>query len=165
MTRLISAAKASKSAAPIRWTSRAVIHVTRATKTMGGKLITASNRVIQMAKSIPPGVRKWAARGMLGASLFVRGPERVRALIDSLNKNAADFVSDAINAIPKAVADAIERVKQTAMEAAGGNVSLLVNIMVIGISGLFAFVFLFDVGPRWSLAGPGVSVASGKRKK
>jgi hypothetical protein len=157
MTRLVSAAKASKSAAPIRWTSRAVIHVTRATKTMGGKLITASNRVIQMAKSIPPGVRKWAARGMLGASLFVRGPERVRALIDSLNKNAADFVSDAINAI--------ERVKQTAREAAGGSVSLLVNILVIGISGLFAFAFLFDVGPRWSLAGPGVSVASGKRKK
>lgn len=165
MTRLISAAKASKSAAPIRWTSRAVIHVTRATKTMGGKLITASNRVIQMAKSIPPGVRKWAARGMLGASLFVRGPERVRALIDSLNKNAADFVSDAINAIPKAVADAIEKVKQTAGEVAGGSVSLLINLMVIGISGLAAFAFLFDVWPRWSLAGTSVSAAPGKRKK
>ena len=165
MTRLVSAAKASKSAAPIRWTSRAVIHVTRATKTMGGKLITASNRVIQTAKRIPPGVRKWAARGMLGASLFVRGPERVRELVTSLNKYATGLVSDTINAIPKAVADAIEKVKQSARETAGGSVSLLVNILVIGISGLFAFAFLFDVWPRWSLAGPGVSTAPGKRKK
>ena len=132
---------------------------------MGGKLITASNRVIQTAKRIPPGVRKWAARGMLGASLFVRGPERVRELVTSLNKYATGLVSDTINAIPQAVADAIEKVKQSARETAGGSVSLLVNILVIGISGLFAFAFLFDLGPRWSLAGPGVSTAPGKRKK
>ena len=165
MTRLISAAKASKAAAPIRWTSRSVIHVMQSTKTMGGKLIAASNRVIQTAKSFPPGVRKWAARGMLGASLIVHGPERVRALIASLNKYATDLVSDAINAIPKAVSDAIEKGKQTFREAAAGSFSMLVNIMVIGISGLFAFALLFDVGPRWSLAGTSVSVAPGKRMK
>lgn len=165
MTRLVTAAKASKVAAPIRWTSRTIIHVTRATKTMGGKLISASNRVIQTAKAIPPGVRKWAARGLLGASLFVRGPERIQALISSVNKYATDVVSDAINAIPKAVAEATEKVKQAAAEVARGNVSLLMNLMIIGISALFAFVLLFDVWPRWNLAGKSVSSASERRTK
>jgi len=165
MARLAEAAKASKIAAPIRWTSRTMIHVTRATKTMGGKLITASNRVIKEARSIPPVVRKWAARGMLGASLFVRGPERIQALIVSLNKYATDLVSDTIKAIPKAISEAIEKVKQAAVEAARGNFSLLFNFFVIGISGLLAFAFLFDVGPRWSHAATSVSAPSGRRKK
>ncbi len=164
MARLVAAAKSSKVATPIRWSSRTIILVTRATNTMGGKLITASNRVIQTARGLPPGVRKWAARGMLGASLFVRGPERIRALIASLNKYATDLVSDAINAIPNAVAKAIDQVKQTVAEAARGNVSLLVNFVVIGISALLAFALLFDFGPRWSFAGTSVSVASGRRK-
>ena len=132
---------------------------------MGGKLITASNRVIQTARGIPPGLRKWAARGMLGASLLVRGPERIRTLIASLNKYATDLVSDAINAIPNAVATAIDQVKQAAAKAARGNVSLLVNFVVIGISAVLAFALLFDVWPRWSLVGTNVSNVSGRRKK
>ena len=164
MARLVAAAKASKAAAPIRWTSRTIISVTLATKTMGGKLMTTTTRVIRTVKRIPPGVRKWAARGMLGASLFVRGPARIKALIASLNKYATDLVSDAIDAIPKAIEDAIEKFKQAAKEAASGNLSLLLNFVVIGISALLAFGLVLDIGPRFSFAGASGSGTVRKRR-
>lgn len=165
LARLVAVAKASKAATPIRWTARTIISVSRGSLTMGGKLIATSNRVIQTARSIPPGVRTWAARGLLGASLYVRGPERIRALIKSLNQYAKDLISDAIEAIPKAVADAIATVKKAAAEAASGNFAMLINFLIIGVSGVLAIAMLLDFGPKLSFAASNAPAVARKRKR
>jgi len=165
LARLVAVAKASKAATPIRWTARTIIRVSRGSLTMGGKLIATSNRVIQTARSIPPGVRTWAARGLLGASLFVRGPERIRALIKSLTQYAKDLISDAIEAIPKAVADAVATVKKAAAEAASGNFAMLINFLIIGVSGVLAIAMLLDFGPKLSFATSNAPAFARKRKR
>lgn len=132
---------------------------------MGGKLIATSKRIIQTARSIPPGVRTWAARGLLGASLYVRGPERIRALIKSLNQYAKDLISDAIEAIPKAVADAVAALKKAAEEAASGSFAKLINFLIISVSGAFAIAMLLDFGPKLSFAASNAPVVARKRKR
>ena len=163
MARLLAVAKASKAATPIRWTTRTIISVKRGT-TMGGKLIAASNRVIQTAKSIPPGVRKWAARGMLGASLYVRGPERIRALIKSANQYANNLIRDTIEAIPNAVAEAVDKIKQAAKEAVSGNFAMLLNFLIVGVSAVLAIAMFLDLGPQFSFASSSGRVSPRQRR-
>src|SRR5690606_37595602 len=86
MARLTAVAKASNATKLIRWTARTTIQLARVSQTLGSQLVAASSQIIRTAKSVPPGVRRWAARGLLGASLFVRGPERIRSLISSMNE-------------------------------------------------------------------------------
>jgi hypothetical protein len=153
MARLIEVFKASRITTPIRWSARTIITVTRGTTMIGGKLVTVSNKIIQTAKNIPPGVRIWAARGLLGASLFVRGPERIRALLKSLNQYAIDLTNDFIKAIPNAITEAVKTVVEATKQMVGGNFEQLMVFGIFCISALFAFTMLFDYGPKLSFAG------------
>lgn len=165
INRLTSFAATSPAAAPIRWTARTTIHVAGSVKTMGDRVVQTSHRMLQTANRIPPGARMWAARGMLGASLFVRGPERIRALITSANNYATQAVSSAIEALPQALAGAIEKIKQAASEAASGRSSMLLNLFVIAISALLALSLLLDIGPRLSFSGFGTHEGSRKQNR
>ncbi len=165
MARFIKVAKASKVAAPIRWTSRTIISTVRSTTTMGGKLMTATNRVIQTAKSIPPGMRIWVARGLLGASLFVRGPDRIRKLIGSLTDIAREKLTDAIDTIPLALSDAIRRINQIAADAWSGEFSPLLNVCIIGVCAVVALCLLLDIGPQVSFVGSGGASSTRRRTK
>ncbi len=164
MARLIAVAKASKAATPIRWTTRTIIYARHGTKSMGGKLIATGHNVIRTAKNIPPGVRIWAARGILGASLYIRGPERVRALIKSLNQYAKNLVSDTIEAIPKAVTAAMDKLKQAATDAVSGNFTMLLNFLIVGVFAVLATAMFLDLGPHFSFAGSSNRAAARQRR-
>jgi hypothetical protein len=163
LSRMVSAIRTSKAVAPIRWTSRTIISVVGKGATMGGKLVATSQRIFQTATRIPASVRKWAFRGLLGASLFVRGPERVRILITALNDYAKEIVADAIKAIPQAISDAIEKIKEEANNMIGGNLAALAYLSIAALLGLAAIALFFDVGPRLSIAGGGGGANRGRR--
>ncbi len=163
LSRMVTAIKASKTVAPIRWTSRTIISVAGAGKTLGGKLVATSQRIVQTAKRIPGPVRTWAARGLLGASLFVRGPERIRIFITALNDYAKELVRDAIKAIPQAISDAIEKIKEEANNMIGGNLAALAYLPIAALLGLAAIALFFDVGPRLSIAGAGGGTKRGRK--
>jgi len=163
MARLVATVTASRIGATIRWTTRTIISVIPGGRTMAGKLYAASQRVIQTARSIPPGIRKWAARGLLGASLYVRGPERIKALIKSLNQYATDLVSDTIAAIPKTIADAVDKVMQATSDAFSGNPARLLNFFIVGFSAVLAIYMLFDLKTKFKFAGSAGSFTSKQR--
>jgi len=161
IARLVAVAKASKVAAPIRWTIHTLISVGGPLKTAGGKLIVAGHRIIQTAGRIPPGVRKWAARGLLGASLFIRGPERIRALLASINNYGRKPVEDWIKPIPKAIGDAMEQLRQLGAEFANSILATLLNFVILGGSGCLALFFLLGMRrPHFARTPSGNSNAS-----
>lgn len=152
MARLIGVAKASKVLKPIRWTVRTTIQLARVSGTAGSKLVAASGKVIRTANSIPPSVRKWAARGLLGASLFVRGPERIRALVSSINNYGKTLINDTIDAIPKAINDAMSRLKKEIRNLVGGNFATLIYMIVLVVAGLLAAMLLLNAKPQFAFA-------------
>jgi len=166
MARLIGVAKASKVPKPIRWTARTTIQLASVSLTAGSKLVSASRRIIQTAKRIPPGVRRWAARGLLGASLFVRGPERIRALISSLNDVSEKVIGGITDAIPEAINNAIDRLKEEMRNLASGNLTTLTYFLVLASTGLFAALCLFSPSRKFAFAAAGSgSQQSGRTRK
>lgn len=165
LSRMVNAIKASKVVAPIRWTSRTIISVAGKGATMGGKLVATSQRIVQTAKRIPAPVRIWAARGLLGASLFVRGPERIKILIKALNRYANALVADAIKAIPQAISDTIEKFKEEAKNMFGGNLASFAYLSIAALLGLAAIAMFFDVGQKLSFASPVVSGGRAQRTR
>ena len=164
MARLIAVAKASNATKPIRWTARTTIQLARVSQTVGSKLVAASSQIIRTAKSIPPGVRRWAARGLLGASLYVRGPERIRALISSMNEYGKKLVADTIDAIPAAISEALNRLKEEMGNLARGSFATFFYLIVLMIAGLLAAALLLDLRPRFAFANSSEGVkASGRR--
>ncbi|PAY16333.1 hypothetical protein CKO51_27150 [Rhodopirellula sp. SM50] len=165
MARLIAVARASSSTKPIRWTARTTIQLARVSQTVGSKLVAASGQIIRTAKSIPPGVRRWAARGLLGASLFVRGPERIRALISSMNEYGKQMIADTIDAIPAAISKAMNRLKDEMGNLARGNFATLIYMIVLLGAGLLAAMLLLGLRPRIAFANSNMSAkANGRRK-
>ena len=127
-------------------------------------MITAGQRIVQTAKKIPAPVRKWAARGLLGASLFVLGPERIRILISALNDYANEKIGDIIDAIPGAIANAIDELEETANAMLQGRFGSLMYLLIAGFLGVVAITLFFDAGPKLNFAGFG-SVGRPKHKR
>ena len=109
--------------------------------------------------------RRWAARGLLGASLFVRGPERIRALVSALNEYGKKVVAGAIDAIPAAISDAMNRLKEEMSNLANGNVATLIYVVVLTGIGLLAAMLLLDLTPRFGFANSGAGGQSSGRRK
>lgn len=165
LSRMVTAIQTSKVAAPIRWTQRTIIAVDGTRKTLGGKMVMAGQRIVQTAKKIPAPVRKWTARGLLGASLFVRGPERIRILITALNDYVTEKIGDIVDALPGAIEAAIDRSKTAANAMLQGKFTSLVYLLVAGFLGVVAIALFFDAGPKLSFAGFGSGGRPQRKRK
>ncbi len=154
MARFVTAARSSQAIAPIRWTARTTIYLGRSVSTAGGQLVTAGQRILRTATGIPPGLRTWVARGLLGASLFIGRPERIGELIRSLNEFGQRMVGGAVEAIPTAIGNAMETLRQAITDSVGGRFAPLVYLIVLVGTGLGAvWLVLGGSWPRFGFAG------------
>jgi hypothetical protein len=162
MARLITILTKSGATTVIKWSAKIVIYLSRGATTLLGKLVTACRNITNTVKSIPPGVRQWAARGLLGASLFVRGPERIRALVASINQYAVNLATDSIRSIPAGIEKAYEELKKSV----SGNLAFLSNaiyFLVLLVFGYLAVLCLHEGTPQLAFPNFGSGRKAGGR--
>ena len=142
MARLIAVIKASPVIKTIRWTTQTTFNLIGGSLTFGRQLVVAG---VHTAKSIPPGVRRWAARGLLGASLFVRGPKQIKAILAAMSDYAKRQIPNLIDAIPVAIDEAIKKINKEIQKHLNGTWAILIfGVVLIGV-GLLGFMLLFGI--------------------
>ncbi|MFN6334229.1 MAG: hypothetical protein ACK5TX_13685 [Planctomyces sp.] len=109
--RLLARAKQTTGGIALQWTAGTVLHLGSSMLATGHRVSVLTARSIRSAKSsLPPGLRKYIARGVLAASLIARTPQRVEGLSGSV-QDAARSLTAAAGRIPTQIANAMSELQ------------------------------------------------------
>lgn len=165
MSRMMTALKQSKATAPLRWTARTSIHAGTQVATAGGRMVATTNRVLGAVQSIPPGVRKWVARGLLATSLFVRAPDQLALMGNSLDQYVTDALVSTARMIPDAIANAMNEIKQGFESGMSHSLHSIVYMLIVAVTAILGLYALLSTRAIPAFALPGWRrTKSGSRK-
>jgi len=97
-----AAARTSRLSATLRIGNRSVALITRPMLAISAKALQATRVVFAATASVPPAIRLWVTRGLLGISLMARTPQMAMAMVDSISDftgNVVDEMSSRVNEI------------------------------------------------------------------
>jgi|GEM_PF-955034 len=143
-----AAAKVGILSASLRIGSRVVVLVARPMMAVSAKAFQTTRLVFAAAASMPPAIRLWVTRGLLGISLMARTPRTAAIVAGSI----ADFTTSVVDELGKRV----DEVKSMIGLPLGGE-----GIIGQGLQrfSYFAILLMIAAGATWTLMRP----ASGQR--
>ncbi len=137
-----STARAAATAATLRVAGRVVALTAQPLLAVTHRVYLASRVVFTAASRVPPLVRLWVTRGLLGISLLARTP----AMLRSVATGAANFTAGVVEQLGKQV-DAIKELiglPQLAEGLVGRGLHRVVYFGVLFLIGLAAWAVLFS---------------------
>jgi len=94
-----AAARNSRLSSTLRIGSRSVALISRPLLAISAKAFQATRVVFAAAASVPPAIRLWVTRGLLGISLMARTPQMAMAIVDSISDFTGQVVDEMSNRV------------------------------------------------------------------
>jgi hypothetical protein len=138
-----AAARVGILSASLRIGSRVVVLVARPMMAVSAKAFQTTRRVFAAAASMPPAIRLWVTRGLLGISLMARTPRTAAIVAGSI----ADFTTSVVDELGKRV----DEVKSMIGLPLGGE-----GVIGQGLQrfAYFAILLMIAAGATWTLMRP-----------
>ena len=148
-----AAARVGILSASLRIGSRVVVLVARPMMAVSGKAFQTTRRVFAAAASMPPAIRLWVTRGLLGISLMARTPRTAAIVAGSI----ADFTTSVVDELGKRV----DEVKSMIGLPLGGE-----GVIGQGLQrfAYFAILLIIAAGATWTLMRPATRPPSWLRR-